>query len=603
MDGQDDRLIAGREPGDTRSGAAPAGASLLLGATLACTLAALPLLAAPLAPDALPVLAAACLAGALLLAAAGFAAGLLLAHARAGRARVPAWPQPALAIGAGSLAAAVILAAWHTPGDPSPGVLLAAGGAMLVLAFPVLVLERFCAASPDAALAGAAGLTALLRAVLLVQLGLGLALLLWDGGFAATTPLIHVAGVLVLLLAAEFVLRGVAALFQPAPPPSTARPAARSLLAAAISLHPYRLASVNQTVTRQLGIDLSRSWALSFAGRALAPVGLALTLLAWGLTGLVSLPLDQRAVYQRFGRPVEVLGPGLHLRLPWPFGVTKRLDQGVLRELTLIGPAPGGDPAMVLPGAEDPPPQAADRLWDRPHPGEATYLIASPAASGQGFQRVDVDLRLIIRTGLSDAAALQAAYDIADPDALVRATAGRLLARYFASRTLAGVLGEDRATFTETIRIGLQQELDRLGVGTEIVAVVVEAIHPPPAAADAWHNVQAAEIRARVAVAAETGAAAKAIAGARTTAALAADTATAVAAEMVARAEADHTLFGADRDAYAAAPNAFQLERWFTRLRAALSRAQLLVIDHRLSGAQTPTLDLRALAPAAATPP
>jgi regulator of protease activity HflC (stomatin/prohibitin superfamily) len=605
MDGQDDRLIAGRGPAGpgARPAAIPTEIRLLLGIALACTLAALPLLAAPLAPDVLPVLAAACLAGMLLLAAAGSAAALLLAQARAGRARVPVWPQPALAIGGGILAATVILAAWRAPGAPSPGTLLAAGGAILVLAFPVLVLERSCAASPDAALAEVAGLAALLRAVLLVQLGLGLALMLQGGGFAAADLLVRAAAALVLLLAAEFLLRGVAALFLPSPAPSAARPAARSLLAAAIRLRPYRLASVNQAVTRQLGIDLSRSWALSFALRALAPVGLLLALLAWGLTGLVSLPLDQRAVYLRLGRPVEVLGPGLHLRLPWPLGVTKRLDQGVLRELTLVAPAPGSDPGAARPGAEDPPPQTADRLWDRPHPGEATYLIASPTASGQGFQRVDVDLRLIIRAGLSDAAALHAAYDVASPDALVRATAGRLLARYFASRTLAGVLGEDRQTFTDTIRASLQKELDRLETGIEIVAVVVEAIHPPPAAADAWHNVEAAEIRARVAVADETGAAAKTAAHAHTTAELATDAATAAAAETVAQATADHTLFGADRTAYAAAPDAFQLERWLARLRVALPRAQLLVIDHRLAGVETPTLDLRALAPATATPP
>ena len=186
----------------------------------------------------------------------------------------------------------------------------------------------------------------------------------------------------------------------------------------------------------------------------------------------------------------------------------------------------------ALPGAEDPPPQPADRLWDRPHPGEATYLIASPAASGQGFQQVDVDLRLITRVGLSDTAALQAAYGVADPDALVRATAGRLLATYFASRTLAGVLVEDRQTFTDAIRTAMQQDLDRLATGVEIVAVVVEAIHPPPAAADAWHNVESAEIRARVAIADETGAAAKTASGARSTAELATYDATATAAEI-----------------------------------------------------------------------
>jgi regulator of protease activity HflC (stomatin/prohibitin superfamily) len=269
----------------------------------------------------------------------------------------------------------------------------------------------------------------------------------------------------------------------------------------------------------------------------------------------------------------------------------------------LAGSASGDEFLTVRPGTEDPPPQAADRLWDRPHPGETTYLIASPAASGQGFQRVDVDLRLITRIGLSDAAALQAAYGIDDPNALVRATAGRLLAKYFASRTLAGVLGEDRRTFTDAVRVALQQDLDHLSTGVEIVAVVVEAIHPPPATADAWHNVESAEIRARVAIADENGAAAKTISAARITAELAASGATAIAAEIAAKAAVDHTLFTADRTASAAEPEAFRLERWLARLRTALPRAQVLVLDHRLAGTEAPTLDLRDLTPTTPPPP
>jgi len=131
----------------------------------------------------------------------------------------------------------------------------------------------------------------------------------------------------------------------------------------------------------------------------------------------------------------------------------------------------------------------------------------------------------------------------------------------------------------------------------------VEAIHPPPAAADAWHNVESAEIRARVAIADEQGAAAKTASGARGTAELASYDAAATAAEIVAKAAAGHTLFAADRAADAAEPDAFQLERWLARLRTALPRAQLLVLDHRLAGTEAPTLDLRDIAPATSTPP
>ncbi len=604
MDQHDDRPVPLQEADGTTRTAHPPRAGLLLGSTLGCALAALTLLAAPLVFDALPVLAVSCLAGVLLLAAAGFTATLLLVQARTGEMRQLSWPQPALAIGAGLLVGAILLGAWHTPTMPPTDALLALGGGMVLLAFPVLVLERSWAAIPATTLTEAAGLAALLRAVLLVQIGLGLALMLEGSAFSLAAGLVSALAAFILLLAAEFVLRGVAALFLPTPASSVARPAASSAVAACIRLRMPRLTAVNQAITQQWGIDLSRSWALGFVGRALLPICLLLALLTWGLTGLVALPLDQRAVYEQFGRPIAVLGPGLHLILPWPFGVARRVELGVLHELTLAGPLSGQDAGVARPRAEDPPPQAADRLWDRAHPGETTYLIASPVASGQGgFQRVDVDLRLITRIGLSDAAALKATYGVDDSDALVRATASRLLSNYFASRTLAGVLGEDRATFTDAIRVALQQDLDRLATGEEIVAVVVEAIYPPPSAADAWHNVESAEIRARVAVADETGAAAKTAAAARTKADLATYTATAAAAEITAKATADQTLFSADQTANSAEPDAFRLERWLAHLRTALPRAQLLVLDHRLAGKEAPTLDLRDLAPTVSTPP
>jgi len=37
-------------------------------------------------------------------------------------------------------------------------------------------------------------------------------------------------------------------------------------------------------------------------------------------------------------------------------------------------------------------------------------------------------------------------------------------------------------------------------------------------------------------------------------------------------------------------------------VRTALARAHIVVMDHRLSGAAAPTIDLRAFVPAAATP-
>ncbi len=65
------------------------------------------------------------------------------------------------------------------------------------------------------------------------------------------------------------------------------------------------------------------------------------------------------------------------------------------------------------------------------------------------------------------------------------------------------------------------------------------------------------------------------------------------AAETVAAANADVYRFNADRRAYADGGQSFLLERSYGKLKAALGQTPLTIVDHRLSPAQGPILDLR----------
>jgi regulator of protease activity HflC (stomatin/prohibitin superfamily) len=370
---------------------------------------------------------------------------------------------------------------------------------------------------------------------------------------------------------------------------------------------------MGELIEQQLGISLSRSWALAFLRQAIPSAMLVLAVAAWLLTGMTPLQLNERAVYERFGVPVAILGPGLHVHLPWPAGTIRRVELGVLHKIPITQSAPvrsaptqtisAGSNRAPQVGAEEPPPAAVDRLWDQSHASEATYLVASASGGRQSFQIVNVDLRLVYRVGLNDDAAGMAAYRIAEPEQLIRAAAGRILAHYFASRTLLGVLDENRERFATELRTELQHELDSLSSGLDVVAVIIEAIHPPPGAARAYHDVQAAEIRAWTAIADQRGGAARSAGQAEQTAIEERNSAAIKAAEGVARAQAQGRLFEGDRLAYQEGGSAFLLERRFDRLRRGLAHGQLIVIDHRLSGQDAPTLDLRNLAPSAAPTP
>nr|WP_294544710.1 SPFH domain-containing protein [uncultured Rhodopila sp.] len=505
--------------------------------------------------------------------------------------RAARWPQ---AILAGALAPAAAASAWLLPAaaslPPVPqGSGLALGCAAIVLAFPLLIAERVLAATPPAVLPEAPALRALALLPVLTWAAAGLLQI----AAALRVPYTAAAGaalaVVLTAVAAELLLRALGRCFLPPPPPAAARAAVESTLARIIA-EGVRTRSLAAPVRQHLGIDFSRSWALAYVRDATPPVVLLLLLLCWGLSGAVLVNLNQRAVHLRFGKPVAVLQPGLHLILPWPMGQVRRVEFGTIHEMTLSG-SDTAPPASV--SAEALPPAEADRLWEQAHPAELVFLIASASAGRQSFQVVSADIRLRYRTGLSDRDALLAAAGVVDPPALLRAAAGRVIARFFAARTLDAVLGENREAMAGHLREAVQQDLDRIGCGFELAAVVVEAIHPPAGAAEAYHNVQAAEILANTSISAERGHALASAATAHQNATDMQAKATAAAAETTGGAAADLTRFRADEAASVTGGQAFLLERRLASVADGLAKVPLTIIDHRIPPNEAPMLDLR----------
>jgi regulator of protease activity HflC (stomatin/prohibitin superfamily) len=526
-----------------------------------------------------------------------------------------AWPQALVALLFGGLALAGIYMSWRisaaSPGDPNIQQIV--GGVLIVAAFPLLVLERSFAAIAAEMLPDAPQLDRLLRVPLAASLGIGIASVLRSLGFGWAPRIDQVIAVLIAIIAIEMVVRSLAVAFIPFAPIEQRRSVADSSLAGLLRFAPPNFQAFNTAVRQQFGIDLSRSWALAFVRRASVPIVLGLAIMAWAVTGITALSLNERAVYERLGQPVAVLGPGLHFHLPWPLGIMRRVELGVIHDIPIamsavgdVGDRPqssaGVDQQQQLAGAESAPPSSADRLWDASHPSEQSYLIASQANGQQTFQIADADLRVVYRVGLNDADALNAAYRVADPEILIKASTGQLLVRYFARYTLPDVLGQSRDAFTKDFRDGLQDQLDRLSSGIEAIAVVVEAIHPPAGAASAYHNVQAAEILANSQIAVQRASAIHSIKSAQQGAMEDRNKATAAAAELVTRARSESTLFNADREARQRDGEAFLFERRSERLASGLAKSESIVVDHRLRGQNGPVIDLRSFTGGGAQP-
>ncbi|MCF5295276.1 protease modulator HflK, partial [Pseudomonas syringae] len=473
-----------------------------------------------------------------------------------------------------------------------------AGSVMLLLAFGLLVIERQLSSESGSQSPEAGALAQLVRMTLIVLLIGALCLFFSSAERVWPARLAVLIGLLPLGVALEFLLRAVLSVFSPRNPRSEPRLLAASFIADLLRWPPRPLLALQHELHNRFGIDLRQIWAFTYMRRAFLPVLAVVAALGWVLSGVHEIPMQGRGIYERFGKPVDVFGPGLHVGLPWPFGRVLAVENGVVHELaTSVSAADTFE--QTLDPAEGPPPGSANRLWDASHINEKSQVIASSAGDKQSFQIVNMDVRFVYRIGLTDAAAMASTYNSADIPALIRSTASRVLVHDFASRTLDELLGEQRSGLADDIGKAVQADLQRLDSGVELLATVVEAIHPPAGAANAYHAVQAAQIGAQALISRERGAASDKANQAQLNASVARDQASAAAREILAGAQGADLRFSAERQAYAKAGQAFLLEQYLAQLTEGLGNAKLLILDHRLGGDSAPTIDLRTFTPPA----
>jgi regulator of protease activity HflC (stomatin/prohibitin superfamily) len=466
------------------------------------------------------------------------------------------------------------------------------GGLLLLIGFGLLVLERQFSNESEASWPEAEQLAQIARVAIGTLLIAAFCLFFSSADRVWPARLAVLIGLLPGLVAVELLIRALLSIFSPRNGRLEPRLVASSFVAGLLRWPPRPLMALQNELHNRFGIDLRQIWAFTYMRRAFLPVLAVIVVLGWALSGVHEIPMQGRGIYERFGKPVDVMGPGLHAGLPWPFGTVLPVENGVVHELA-TSVSEGASSEQALDPAEGPPPAAANRLWDATHINDKSQVIASGSGDKQSFQIVNMDVRFVYRIGLDDQSAMAATYNSADIPSLIRSTASRILVHDFASRTLDELLGEQRTDLAADIGDAVQRDLKKLDSGVEILATVVESIHPPAGAANAYHAVQAAQISAQALIARERGAAADQANLAQLHASIAHDQAAANSRETMATAQGADLRFSAEVQGYAKAGQAFLLEQYLSQLTQGLTHAKLLVLDHHLGGTSAPTIDLR----------
>ena len=223
---------------------------------------------------------------------------------------------------------------------------------------------------------------------------------------------------------------------------------------------------------------------------------------------LVVISPTEEAVVERFGSPlgddgqVRHIGPGFHVKLPWPIDIAYRHPTQEIMDLH-IGYVPKTDPktGAIIPETR--------LLWGQTHyETEHDVLVATEYTAdrtGQGLADRAVPVGLVkanipVQYRIKDLYVY--IYNHSNPRKLLEDICYRELTRFAASARIevedspsgqgqaqAGLLGAGRTRAKQVLMERIQRAADEQNLGIALVFVGVQGVHPPPEVAPNYQAV------------------------------------------------------------------------------------------------------------------
>jgi membrane protease subunit HflK len=223
-------------------------------------------------------------------------------------------------------------------------------------------------------------------------------------------------------------------------------------------------------------IDFSRLRPKEWLSRRLG-IGLAVVLvLIYLASGIRTVKPDETGVRFRFGAILDSqLDPGLHLALPWPFEKVIKVNA---KRVYRVEVGFRTDPGLLL--------SDSMLIWETKHLVKGYHKMFEESVSFLGDENL-VDSSMVVHYRPLDA--VVHLFKVNRIHEVMRGLAESFIREVLATQGSRLLMTDNRSHLLKRIKQMLGKEVDRLGLGVEVVAVFCHDLHPPLDTVSAYRDV------------------------------------------------------------------------------------------------------------------
>lgn len=219
------------------------------------------------------------------------------------------------------------------------------------------------------------------------------------------------------------------------------------------------------------GVNIKNSRELSLIKRSVFPLICLILIGTWLSSSLVMIDVKEVGVVEHFGkiastRPLE---PGLHVVFPWPVDKVEKVTASRIKSIPI--------------GLEEDA-RTSSLLWTKEHAQKEYNLLL-----GDGRDLVSFNGYLEYRIGN----VYDYLYQSQNPEEVLEEIAYRVLMIETVDKSLDGVLSESVQILGRRLTEEIKKEVEKQGIGIEVVALRFQNIHPPKQLAQDYQAVVSAQ--------------------------------------------------------------------------------------------------------------